>query len=617
MPDGIARRDFLNGFGLAVAAGLAPRAAFAAGEASYPPGLTGMRGSHIGAFEVAHRLALEGAAFDMAGLASNEAYDCIVVGAGISGLAAALLYRERFGAGARILILDNHDDFGGHARRNEFRVDGRLMIGYGGSESFQAPRASFSRTVNRLLKGLGIELSRFETAFDRDLYRKLGLSRAIFFDCETFGSDRLVTGDPTLWISDDTVPGARNERDVSAFIADFPMSKVARAELTRLHADPRGRLGTVAAEVRETYLTGLSYPDFLRRHWGLGEEALRYFRQRTADYFGAPPDYVSAAECRHAGYPGFGDMEPAGDAGVTEPYIYHFPDGNASVARLMVRALVPDAVGGEGMDGIVLAPVDYGRLDVEGAPVRLRLGSTAVRAESGPDGVTVGYMQAGSLRRADARHAVMAGWNMAVPYIMPDAPAAQREALSLNVKLPLVYATVAIQDWTAFAKLGIHDVYAPGSFFARTKLDYPVSLGSYRFPAEPAEPMLLHLVHVPTRFEPSTLPDDAYRAARYGLLDTPFASYESAIADQLGRMAGPGGFDPARDIRAITINRWSHGYSNWSNTLVREEAEQARIIQAGGKPIGRIAIANCDRRWDAYLHSAIDAASDAIRELPA
>lgn len=618
MSDGIARRDFLNGVGLAIAAGLAPRAALSAEPGlPYPPARDGMRGSHPGAFEVAHRLALDGARFEVAALAPDERYDAVVVGAGISGLSAALFYRERFGAGSRILILDNHDDFGGHARRNEFAVDGRLLVGYGGSEALQSPRAYFSETVNRLLAGLGIDIGRFETAFDRDLYRNLGLSRAIFFDRETFGTDRLVAGDPTVWVSDDTVPGARIERGLAAFVADFPMSERAKAELTRLHLDPGGRLGAIAPADREDHLRHLSYPDFLRRHWGLGEEALLYFRQRTADYFGAPPDYVSAWECWHAGYPGFGDVGAAGSASVAEPYIYHFPDGNASVARLMVRALVPAAVGGEGMDGIVLAPVDYGRLDLAGAPVRIRLESMAVRVETAGAGVAVGYVREGALRRVDARHCVMAGWNMAIPYIVPEAGEEQREALAQNVKMPLVYATVAVRDWQAFARLAVHDIYAPNSFFARVKLDYPVSLGGYRCPREPAEPMLLHLVHVPTRFEAGTAPSDAYRAARYGLLDTPFERFETAVRDQLGRMLGPGGFKPGRDIRAITVNRWSHGYSNWANSLVRDEAGQERIMSRARQPIGPVTIANSDRRWDAYLHSAIDAAADAVRELPA
>ncbi len=130
----ITRRDFLNGVALTVASGLTPLAQLrAAGR--YPPALTGLRGHHAGAFEAAHEFAREGKSFSIADLPVEEDYDLVVVGGGISGLAAAHFYRRSAGRDVRILVLDNHDDFGGHAKRNEFRVGGRLIIGYGGSES--------------------------------------------------------------------------------------------------------------------------------------------------------------------------------------------------------------------------------------------------------------------------------------------------------------------------------------------------------------------------------------------------------------------------------------------------------------------------------------------------
>ena len=543
-----------------------------------------------------------------------------MVGAGLSGLSAAWFYRDRFGPDARILILDNHDDFGGHAKRNEFTVDGRLLIGYGGSESLQSPKHYFSGTVLRLLGAIGVDIDGLARCFDRRLYGGLGLGRAVFFDRETFGADKLVTGDPTLWVSDDTQPGQRIERPPADFFADFPMSAAARAELLALHSEPRVTLAHLPPEERIRTLRRTGYLDFLRRDWGLGAEALGYFRQRTVDFFGVPPDFVSAWDAWQAGYPGCDGVElfvkPDPD-NIAEPYVHHFPDGNASIARLLVRSLIPDAVPGRTMEDVVLARLGYERLDRDDHNVRLRLGAMAVRVENTDRGVAIGYVKDGALRRVAARDCVLAGWNMMIPHIMPELPPAQRAALARNVKMPLVYANVAVRNWQAFVKLGVHDIYAPGAFFARTKLDYPVSMGGYDFPSDPAEPMLLHLVHVPTEPDGTADPRDAFRAARHKLLVTPFAEFEAAIREQLDRMLRPGGFDASRDIRAITVNRWSHGYSNWVNTLVDDPDEMQALMRSASRPIGRVAIANCDRRWDAYAHSAIDAAADAVAELAA
>ncbi len=187
----------------------------------YPPALTGMRGQHDGSFETAHALRDGNApAFDK--LPVEERYDLVVVGAGISGLAAAYFYRKQK-PDARILILDNHDDFGGHAKRNEFTIDGRLILGYGGSESLQSPKGLYSDVAKGLLKELSVDIARFETAFERKLYPSLGLSRGVFFPREHFGSDTLVTGDPTAMVADDLGPGLLNAKSPRDFVAAFPL----------------------------------------------------------------------------------------------------------------------------------------------------------------------------------------------------------------------------------------------------------------------------------------------------------------------------------------------------------------------------------------------------------
>src|SRR5262249_40749624 len=232
MPD-ITRRDFLNGAALTIAAGLTPAEQLAAQPARYPPALPGLRGHHPGSFEAAHALR-DGKAFALGALPIEEHYDLVVVGGGISGLAAAWFYRRSFGRRARILVLDNHDDFGGHAKRNEFRLGGRLIIGYGGSGSMQAAQALYSAVAKLQIKELGIDIERFETAFERGLYPSLNLSRGVFFAREAFGRDVLATGDPQPMVSDDIAPEQRNGKPVGAFVAQFPVSEDSKAKLIAL-----------------------------------------------------------------------------------------------------------------------------------------------------------------------------------------------------------------------------------------------------------------------------------------------------------------------------------------------------------------------------------------------
>ena len=196
--------------------------------------------------------------------------------------------------------------------------------------------------------------------------------------------------------------------------------------------------------------------------------------------------------------PGFRglNLPAAGGSGGSEPYIYHFPDGNASLARLMVRGLVPGVAPGNTMDDIVLAPFDYARLDSAESNVRIRLDSTCIDVRNADGEVLIGYLRDGKVHRVAARHAVLACFHMMVPHLMPELPAAQREALAQNVKTPNVYTNVLVRNWRPWVELKVHDISAPMSFHSKVSLDFPVSLGGYRHPRDPGEPMCLHLVHV-------------------------------------------------------------------------------------------------------------------------
>jgi spermidine dehydrogenase len=610
----ITRRDFLNGVALTIAAGLTPMAQIAAQPARYPPALTGLRGQHEGSFEVAHALR-DRKPFAVDGLPIEERYDLLVVGGGISGLAAAFFYR-RVRPSARILVLDNHDDFGGHAKRNEFRLDDRLIIGYGGSESLQSPKTLYSPVAKGLLRELGVDIARFETAFDRKLYPSLGLSRAIFFARESFGRDTLVVGEASSMSGDDEARRAENAKPIAEFVAAFPISPASKAQLIALYDRSRDPLAGRSSAEKLRILKKTSYRDYLTRICGCSEEAANCFQGRTLGFFGLGADAVPAADARDLGYPGFAGLRLPGERGPerSEPYIYHFPDGNASLARLLVRALIPVSASGTTMDDVVLASFDYGKLDSSVAAVRIRLDSTCVNVRNTADGVELGYVRAGRLHRVAARHAVLACFHGVIPYIMPQLPRAQRAALALNVKTPIVYTNVLVRDWHPWVRLGVHDISAPMSFHSRVKLDFPVSLGGYRNAREPSEPICLHLVHVPGAPNQGLDARTQFRIGQGKLFAMTFADFEAVIRDELDRMLGAGGFSSARDIAAITVNRWPHGYGYVANSLYDSDDYEEVPVQARQRA-GRVAIANSDAGGDAYAHLAIDQADRAVREL--
>src|SRR5215831_5332335 len=325
----ISRRDFLNGVALTVASGLTPAAQIAAEPLRYPPALTGLRGQHAGSFETAHAQAREGKRFSLDRLPVEERYDLVVVGAGISGLAAAAFYRHAAGPSARILALD-----------------GRLVIGYGGSESIDSPKTHYSDVAKGLLRDLGVEIERFETAFERTLYPSLGLSRGVFFAREAFGRDVLVPGEPPGGRTDELSRRLANAKPLREFVAAFPISSASKAQLLALYDDARDPLTGKTAEEKLEILKRTSYRDYLTGPCGCSEEAANCFQGRTLGFFGLGCDAVPAGDARELGYPGFDGLRLPAQAPTREPYIYHFPDGNASLARLLVRSLVPDVAQG-------------------------------------------------------------------------------------------------------------------------------------------------------------------------------------------------------------------------------------------------------------------------------
>jgi spermidine dehydrogenase len=624
----ITRRDFLNGVAIGVGGTLAGGALdadtllaaaalddYAPEKAAdyYPPALTGMRGNHDGTFTFAHRLR-DGGKWDSDGAPAKtgETYDLVVVGGGISGLAAAYFFRKSARRDARILILDNHDDFGGHAKRNEFRAGNRMVLSYGGTQSIESP-GKYSDVAKGLIKEIGIETERFYKAYDRKLYAKMGT--AAFFDKETFGEDRLIAGmNATPW---------------AEFLAKAPLSDVAKRDIARVYTERVDYLPGLSKEEKRAKLAKISYADYLTKFCKVEASALPFFQTFPHDLYGVGIDAVPALGCfespddyesfTYAGFDGLG----LGELEKEEPYIFHFPDGNASIARLLVRALIPGAMPGHSMLDVVTTRAAYSKLDVEGAPVRIRLNSTVMHVQHSGVGNTEGeaaktvdiaYMRGKKLQSVQAKNCVLACYNGMIPYICPTLPQTQKEALSYLVKTPLVYTHVALRDWTAFAKLGVHHIVAPGGYHTYTAMDFPVSIGEYAFPSKPEDPMVLFMLRTPCR--PGLPMRNQFRAGRVELMATTFSQFERNIRDQLGRMLGAAGFDAARDIEGITVNRWAHGYAYTPNSLFDpdwKEEEKPWVI--GRKPFGKIAIANSDAGASAYSDVAIDQAWRAVQEV--
>lgn len=642
----IARRDFLLGLGgagglLAATGAQAQDPAPEAPPADHPSRRTGLQGQTDAVNRAAH------AGRDQPGSADpdqpaerDEAVeDLVVVGAGLSGLAGAWLFRQHAGRPVRILLLDALDDVGGHARRNEFvSRSGRRLVGYGGSQSLDGP-SGFSPAMHGLLRELGIDLARFSTEFfDRDWSGRHGLvNRAVYFSAREWGREQVVLRAP------EAAPGD--------WLPHTPLPPAAQADLARLLGEPApdslpaplralARLGSAAA--RRARLADLPYDQFLRQMWQVHPATLRYLNDQTQGYFGAGTDATSALDAWAGGLPGFAPLalgsepdrrnSPSGRHLLrsSDDYIYHFPDGNAGLARALIRSLIPAALpGGSGgpgrMESLADGVMDMAALDRPDSPVRLRLQATALHLRHlGPPGqaeqVELSYRDGqGRLRRVRSRQVLLACWHRVIARLSDELPAAQRAALDDQVKVPLLYANVLLSHWQPFARAGVHGIHPVAGFWSEAGLDFAVRMGTLGPPASPDEPVLLHLAKVvlPGDGRP---PREQAAAGRAQLLGWSFEHLEGEIRQLLQGAMGPWGFRHETDIEAITVNRWAHGYAYeymrpWDRALWPRRAGHPLPCEVARHGWGRVAIANSDAGAFAYAHGAVDQAVRAVQTL--
>ncbi|BBC74001.1 conserved hypothetical protein [Altererythrobacter sp. B11] len=612
----IGRRDFIGGVAATAVAGsalvtskrtLAQSGASASGApvpdaANYPPLRTGLRGQYPGSFEVAHAARDGGFQGEISAEDSGEHYDLVIVGGGISGLSAAYLYRQALGDDRKILILDNHDDFGGHAKRNEFHHDGRTILSYGGTMSIEAP-FPLSYVATNLVTSLGVNLDSYEH-YEADPYK--GLGSGTFFDREHFLGDKLVTGTGT--------------KPWDQFFKEAPLRADVRDDLIRLHTEKVDYLPALSAKQKAEFLRSLSYQDFLLKHAGMLPDSLPYFLgrgYRNNKRVDTLPAYEAAIQADAVGFAG---MELPGYIKAESKH-FHWPDGNASIARMLVSRLTPGVFSGPlDQESVVMAPANYAALDNPANATRIRLSSMAIRVEhivtpvlSTEKAVRVVYVKDDKRISVTGANVIMACFNMILPYIVPTLPEDQKAALHYASKVPMQYTNVLVRNWRPWAKMGVRAIHAPNGYHPSVSLDIPMKIGGYESAMDPDQAVVVHMVRNPN--QPGLPRKDQNRAGRYDMLNTPFETSEREIRSQLQRMLGSAGFDAAEDILAVTVNRWPHGYAYTYDTLADPDLpDEMRPHVLGRRAFGRIAIANADSGAAAYTNVAIDMANRAVQE---
>ena len=634
----ITRRDFINGTLMVAGASMLPLGATSQAvldtldPSHYPPALTGLRGDHVGSYTHAHSRALAKKSYWGPTTELKEEYDLIVVGGGISGLSAAFFYQQEHGKDKKVLILDNHDDFGGQCTRNEHTIGDNTRLIFGGSQTIVSPHAR-SKTVLKLYKDLGIDLDRFKTAYDVDFYKRHNLGGVTYFNKRKFGEDKVVKHPFGHYQSfvEGLLPSTLSHEEA---VKQTPLSEKGKEQLLRvlkggLHAIK------VSKEELEEYISTHSYFDYLKMTLGVDDpEVLEMARNSCVDNYGPGAEVATIEEALETGGLGlnlatvkdvFGEEEyetyvkEYGNIMLEEnPYIHHFPDGNASVARLMVRKMIPHVGPGDSAEDIVLSKFNYAELDKSSNRVRIRLNSTVVEVKHDGDPksssvVFVNYINDNKSYQVKGKGVVMACYNGMIPYIVPDLPKEQAAALRRSVRMPLQYTTVGLKNWRAMKEMGIGLAWSPGNIHQAVMMDFPVSMGGYKYTKTPDDPCAIVMMCCPFGETVGAPPVEQFREARYRMLGLQFSDYEKEIREHLSGMLPKGLFEFDRDVESITVNRWSHGYAHWGSALF--DPDMYEMAVKGRQPFGRIAVANADSDANAYIHVAIDQAWRAVKEL--
>jgi spermidine dehydrogenase len=673
--DRITRRDFLDGVAI-TAAGLAAAAAapnLTGAEAalrsrsrtsSYPPTDTGIVGERNA---VIHDItAIDGfpnprdvhSTKGGPGIHPrrvrdvDDVYDLVVVGAGASGLAAAKWYQDRFGANAKILLIDPLPDFGGHSHRNEFHIGDTMLLRNGGTVNLDSigtwnrPAGSlldipgsYGQPALDMLAFCGVDPNNFPSSANQNT----GLRQAYLFPRKDWGKDYVV-------------PNTINSVGLEEFLTTTPYSAAAQAGIVRAIEDEDTdwialKHGPKTDEQKKAILAKITYKEYLKNYVGLNEEATGWFQRNSHGLFAAgihvtqAGDMWALEEDGFAGlaleptiFPGIGrtaqqDMQENG--GPTRAW----PDGNTSLLRLLVSKLIPSAISDvngarPNQETVLIAKADYSELDRRDHKVRIRLNHTVtdVKPAHGRNKLAeITYVRTGgdcrSGERVRAKHVVMACWNRVTARIVDGLPHDQVKNLDYARKAPLIYCRVGLNNWKAFSDARISSITPRGNslFWDSTSLQVGQRFGTVYgppagSPVTPDKPALISLTCTPGSLRAKSQLE-SYEEGRKTLLEMRFRDFERAIVDVLDRTLNTSGgdFDPERDIHSIMVNRWNYGYayeltSIYDPSLFGPNDKQPHV--KGRRPYKNVAIANSDSGAFAYTHSAINEAYRAVQELP-
>jgi spermidine dehydrogenase len=512
---------------------------------------------------------------------TGEEFDCVVVGGGISGLAAALFFARQAGPRRTCLVLENHRIFGGEARRNEFLVDGQRLIAHQGSAMFFPPLPGTS--LAGFYESIGIDSRPFEyqawsgrereIPLGRTSYMEGGPNSGFFFGAK-FGQSQ------GSWMID---PWGKK-------LAGAPISEAARRELLAMHG-ARAALPQTHGDALSRHLDSITLEQHLMEAYGVSRQTVRTFLSPVSGGgSGLGADALSA----YAEYAADVLLPWKYDAGAQM-----FPGGNTGVARHITKALVADAIPGPAtLSNICRSPVNFAALDRPGQPARIRLHATvmAVEHEGEPEkskSVRIVYLQDGKLYRIKSRSAIMAGGSWTTKHIVKDLPAVHRDAYAQFYRAPCLMANVALRNWRFLYKLGISECQwfdGIGNYLALRKM---ATFGAVSPSVSPDSPVVVTLKIL---FSSPGLPiAEQVTRGRAELLSTPFRKYEKRICQQFTAMFSGAGFDAARDVAGIILNRWGHAYlSPQPGFFFGQGANSAPGEILRNTPFGLIAFANSD-----------------------
>ncbi len=515
---------------------------------------------------------------------TREMFDCVIVGGGISGLAAALFVQRHAKSPRTCLILENHPIFGGEAKRNEFQVDGHHLVTHQASAMFFPPLPE--TFLAEFYPSIGIDWRKLKYQTWRGGDRELPLGNTPYLDDDVhsglyFGAK---FGHPQgVWLTD---PWRKK-------LEGAPIAAKSRSELLKFHNAPPGafKLPARHGDSISRQLDAITLEQHICQRYGISAETVRTFLSPVSGGgSGLGPDALSA----------YSDYA----ADVLFPWDYArgaqmFPGGNTAVARHIIKALVPDSLPGPAtLENLCRTPVNFATLDRPHQSTRIRMPVTVTSVQhDGPPGhaatVAVVYLKDRNLHQLKARSVIVAGGSWTAKHIIRDLPTRERNAYAQFYRSPCLMANIALRNWRFLYDLGISGCQwfeGIGNYMSIRKTATNAAISETIDPETPV------VVTLKILFSKPGLPIDAQTMqGRAELFSTSFREYERRIREQFTRMFARFGFDARRDIAGIILNRWGHAYLS---------PQPGFFFGANGKPApgdvlrnsayGRVTFANSD-----------------------